>query len=373
MSTTGTRPSVPFLDLWRQHDVLRPDIERAVGAVLDAGRFVLDEQVTLFEQEFARFAGTAFAVGVGSGTDALELSLVACGIGPGDEVVTVANAGTPTICAIRSAGATPVLADVDPVTLTLDPGSAEACLTERTRALVPVHLYGQCADMGAITSLGRRHGLRVIEDCAQAHGAALGARAAGSLGDTGCFSFYPTKNLGAMGDGGMVVTSDPGIAAALRELRMYGESSTRHSTRPRGRNSRLDELQAAVLRVKLPHLRAWNERRREIARAYTDAFAGLPLSLPHEAEDRTHVYHLYVVRSAERDVLRSRLADRGVGTLVHYERPVHRHEAFRDLQARSPALPHTERAASEVLSLPLYPELTGAEVDAVIEGVRHAC
>ena len=373
MSTTGTRPSVPFLDLRRQHDALRPDIERAVGAVLDAGRFVLDEQVALFEQEFAAFAGTSFAVGVASGTDALELSLLACGIGPGDEVVTVANAGTPTICAIRSAGATPVLADVDPLTLTLDPVSAEACLTERTRALLPVHLYGQCADMGAITALARRHGLRVIEDCAQAHGAACGGRAAGSLGDTGCFSFYPTKNLGAMGDGGMVVTSDRGVAAALRELRMYGESSARHSTRARGRNSRLDELQAAILRVKLPYLRAWNERRREIARAYTDALVGLPLVPPHEAEDRTHVYHLYVVRSAERDVLRSRLAERGVGTLVHYERPVHRHEAFRDLEARSAALPRTERAASEVLSLPLYPELTSAEVDAVIEAVRHAC
>lgn len=373
MSTTGTRPSVPFLDLWRQHDALRPDIERAVGTVLDAGRFVLAEQVTHFEEEFAQLAGTPFAVGVASGTDALELSLIACGIGPGDEVVTVANAGTPTLCAIRSAGATPVLADVDPVTLTLNPASAEACLTRRTRAIVPVHLYGQCADLDAITALARRHGLRVIEDCAQAHGAAYGGRPAGSIGDTGCFSFYPTKNLGAMGDGGMVVTSDPAIATALRELRMYGESSPRHSTRPRGRNSRLDELQAAILRVKLPHLRAWNERRRAIARAYTEAFAGLPLVLPTEADERTHVYHLYVVRSAERDRLRARLAERGVGTLVHYERPVYRHEAFRDLAAASAALPDTERAVGEVLSLPLFPELSDAEVTAVIEAVRHAC
>lgn len=342
-------------------------------AVLDSGRFVLGEQVALFEEEFAASVGTSFAVGVASGTDALELSLVALGIGPGDEVVTVANAGAPTICAIKAAGATPVLADVDPLTLTLDVASAEACLTERTRALVPVHLYGQCADLAAITDLAERHGLRVVEDCAQAHGATFEGRAAGSFGDVGCFSFYPTKNLGGLGDGGMVVTSDADIAAAIRQLRMYGEASPRHTARARGRNSRLDELQAAVLRVKLPHLPGWNARRREIARTYTDELAATRLALPHEAEGRTHVYHLYVVRSAERDLLRSRLKERGIETLVHYERPVHRHEAFLELAAGSSPLPETERAASEVVSLPLYPELTSAEVEAVIEAVHDAC
>lgn len=366
------RPNVPFLELQRQHAALRPAIERAMIAVLDSGRFILGEQVALFEQEFAAFAGSPFAVGVASGTDALELGLAALGIGAGDEVITVANAGAPTICAIMSTGATPVLADVDPLTLTLDAVSAEARITPRTRALLPVHLYGQCADLAAITGLARRRGLRVVEDCAQAHGATFDGRPAGSFGDVGCFSFYPTKNLGGLGDGGMVVTRDADIASALRQLRMYGEVSPRHTARARGRNSRLDELQAAILRVKLPHLAGWNARRREIARQYTGALAVTPLALPREAERRTHVYHLYVVRSAERDALRSRLKERGVETLVHYERPVHRHEAFLGLALGSSPLPETERAASEVLSLPLYPELTDAEVEAVIEAVRDA-
>lgn len=367
-----TRPNVPFLDLHRQHAELGPAIELAMKAVLDSGHFVLGQQVARFEEEFASFVGTSFAVGVASGTDALELGLVALGIGAGDEVVTVANAGAPTICAIRSTGATPVLADVDPLTLTLDPASAEACLTARTRALLPVHLYGQCADLTAITGLARRRGLRVVEDCAQAHGATFNGRGAGSFGDVGCFSFYPTKNLGGIGDGGMVVTGDAGIARTIRQLRMYGEASPRHSVNARGRNSRLDELQAAILRVKLPRLAGWNARRRDIAGRYNAGLATTRLGLPHEAEGRTHVYHLYVVRSAERDLVRSRMKERGVETLVHYERPVYRHEAFLDLAGALSRLPETERAVREVLSLPLYPELTDAEVEAVIEAVHSA-
>jgi len=364
---------VPFLDLRRQQEAVRPEIERALAAVLDAGHYILGGEVAAFEAEFAAFAGARFAVGVASGTDALELSLIACGIGRGDEVVTVANAGAPTICAILAAGATPVLADVDPVTLTLDPASAEACITPRTRALLPVHLYGQCADMAALAALATTRGLRLIEDCAQAHGARFRGASAGSIGDTGCFSFYPTKNLGAIGDGGLVVTNDEALAASLRELRMYGESAPRHTTRPRGRNSRLDEMQAALLRVKLRRLAAWNERRRAIADAYGAAFAGLPLTLPAPNREREHVYHLYVVRSSGRDALRARLRERGVDTLIHYERPVHRHEAFRGLDPAPRALSVSERAAAEVLSLPLYPELSDAEVDTVIRAVREAC
>lgn len=370
MSTTGTR-SVPFLDLRRQHSRLRAEIEEAVRSVLDGPRLILGPQVAMFEEEFAAFIGVPFAVGVASGTDAIELALLACGVGPGDEVVTVANAGAPTICAIEAAGATPVLADVDPRSLTLDPAAAEACITGRTRVLLPVHLYGQCADLAELRAVAGRHGLRVIEDCAQAHGATFDDRRAGSFGDAGCFSFYPTKNLGAVGDGGMIVTDDPVLAAAIRELRMYGESTPRHSTRGRGRNSRLDELQASILRVKLPHLATWNARRREIARAYSENLIALPLELPYEAERRMHVYHLYAMRTQHRDRLRARLWARGIATLVHYERPVHHHDAFRQSLGQS-SLPVTERASAEIVSLPLYPELTDDEVSLVIEAVRDA-
>lgn len=364
--------SVAFLDLSRQVATIRAELDSAIAEVMGSGRYVLGEQVRLFEEDFARWCGTTFAVGVGSGTDALQLSLVACGIGRGDEVITVANAGAPTICAIDAAGATPVLVDIDPATFTIDATMVAERLTARTRAIIPVHLYGQCADLEAIVQIARRHGLRVIEDCAQAHGATFDGRRAGTFGDAGCFSFYPTKNLGALGDGGMVVTSDRGVAQALRELRSYGEREGRHSVRKRGHNSRLDEMQAAILRVKLPMLDSWNRRRREIAHAYGQGLEGAPLGLPHEASRRTHVYHLYVVRSADRDALRSRLRERGIETLVHYERPVHRHAAWPELGPQSLWLPETERAAREVLSLPLYPELTDAEVSTVVGAVRSA-
>lgn len=369
MGITGTRPKVPFLDLGRQQAAIATELERAIADVVRSGRYVLDDQVRLFEAEFAAWCGVGFGVGVASGTDALQLALSALEVGPGHEVITVANAGSPTICAIEAAGATPVLADVDPVTLTIDPAGVEARITDRTRAIVPVHLYGQCADVDALLALGQRRDLRIVEDCAQAHGARVGDRAAGSMGDAGCFSFYPTKNLGALGDGGIVVTADPAVAQAVRELRTYGQRERRDSVR-KGRNSRLDELQAAILRVKLPRVDAWNARRREVAAAYAEGLAGLPLALPAQAPGRTHVYHLYVVRSPERDSLRSRLHARGIETLVHYERPVHLQTSWPELAAQSRWLGETERAAREVLSLPLYPEMTDAEVALVIDAVR---
>ncbi len=278
----------------------------------------------------------------------------------------------PTIAAIEAAGAVPVLADVDPETYTIDPARIEEALTERTRAIVPVHLYGQCADMPAIVELAARRDLKVVEDAAQAHGAADRGRRAGALGDAAAFSFYPTKNLGALGDGGAVVTSDPSVARQARLLRSYGESERYLSVRS-GRNSRLDTMQAALLRAKLAQLERWTERRREIAAAYTESFAGLPIDLPVEADGRRHVYHLFVVATQDRDGFREALRDDGVETLVHYPRPVHGHPAYRQLAPSGRRLDESERLARQVVSLPLFPELTQREVETVIAAVRRAC
>lgn len=357
---------VPFLDLSRQTEALRPELDAAVAAILDSARFVLGPPVEAFEREFAAYCGAAHAVGVASGTDAITIALQAVGILPGDEVVVPANTCVPTVAGIEAAGAVPVLADVDEDTFTLAPDSVAQALTPRTRAIVPVHLYGQCADMDGLHDLARAHGLKVVEDVAQAHGAAFGGRPAGSLGDAAAFSFYPTKNLGALGDGGAVVTGDADVAEQARRLRAYGERARYDSVRT-GWNSRLDTLQAALLRVKLPHLERWNERRRQLAGLYAELLADTGLVLPQEAAGRRHVYHLYVVRSRDRDGLREQLAAAGVDVLVHYPLPVHRHEAYRHL-ARE--LPVSERLCAEVLSLPLYPELRDAEVEAVAAALR---
>lgn len=368
-TVTAGEHRVAFLDLSRQSLALRAELDRAIDAVVASGRYILGENVARFEAEFAAWCGVAHGIGVASGTDALELALRALRIGPGDEVITVANAGAPTICAILASGASPILVDIDPSTYTMDPVRLEERLSTRTRALVPVHLYGQCADMQSIGEIAHRRGLHVVEDCAQAHGATFDGRRAGSLGTVSCFSFYPTKNLGALGDGGMVLTDEPGIAQAVRELRMYGERESRHSERS-GRNSRLDEIQAAVLLVKLRYLERWNERRRILAAAYSAGLAGSGVRTPAEAKGRMHVYHLYVVRTAGRDELRRRLSEAGIGSMVHYERPVHHHAAWPDLLAQAAWLPETERAAAEVLSLPLYPDMTDDELESVIHTVR---
>jgi len=362
---------VPFLDLSRQVESIRPELERAISAVLDRGRFVAGTAVAGFETAFAEYCGAAHAVGVGNGSDAITLALRALGIGPGDEVVTVANTCVPTLTGILGAGATAVLVDVDPRTYTLDPELLRDVVTERTRAIVPVHLYGQCADMDRIVAFARDHGLKVVEDAAHAHGAEYGGRRAGSLADVAAFSFYPTKNLGALGDGGMVVTDDAEVDATLRRLRNHGESEAGHAIDV-GRNSRLDELQAAVLRVKLEHLDAWNERRRALASFYADELRDAPVALQASATGCLHAHHLFVVRAAGRDGLRQRLAAGGVGSLVHYPLALHRHPAHRGLAVGAERLHVSERLADEVVSLPLYPELSDADAETVVAAVHRS-
>jgi dTDP-3-amino-3,4,6-trideoxy-alpha-D-glucose transaminase len=365
--------TVPFGDLKRQYDSIRPELDAAAARVLASGWYILGPEVQAFERAFAGFCGVAHAVGVGNGTEALYLALAALGAGPGDEVITVANAAVYEALTILQAGARPVFVDVDERTHAIDPELIEEAITPRTRAIMPVHLYGRMADMEVILEIAGRHGLPVIEDCAQAHGAALGGRMAGSMGAVGCFSFYPSKNLGALGDGGMVVTNDDDLAAKLRRLREYGWRERYYTVDTGGINSRLDELQAALLHIKLGHLLAWNERRRQIARRYHELLSGMGLQLPELIEDDAHVYHLYVVRARERDRLQATLRECGVGTAIHYPLPAHLQPAYLDLGlARPGSLPVTEQLAGEVLSLPIYPELTDAEVEAVAAAVRDA-
>jgi dTDP-4-amino-4,6-dideoxygalactose transaminase len=349
---------------------LAEEIRAAVARVLERGWYVLGPEVDAFEAAFAAYHGVGHAIGVASGTDAIELALRAAGIGPGDEVITVSHTAVATVCAIERAGAKPVLVDIDPGCYTMDPAAAAAKVGPRTKAIVPVHLYGQPADMPALTSLAQRHGLLVIEDCAQAHGARLGGHLAGTLGHLGAFSFYPTKNLGACGDGGAVITRDSQLAARLRRLRTYGQVS-RYRHVERGVNSRLDEIQAAVLGVKLKHLDEHNAIRRVLAARYDRLLEHVvrPAVRGNRAETY-HVYHLYVVRHLDRDGLQTRLRGRGVETLVHYPVPVHLQEAYADLGYRRGDLPVTERIAAEILSLPIYVGLSMAEVDAVAGAVN---
>jgi len=360
---------IPFVDLTRQLAALRDGVDAAMAEVVESGRFIGGPQVESFETAFASFCGAAEAVGVANGTDAIELSLRALGIGRGDEVITAANTCIPTVAGIEASGATPVLVDVDEETFTLDPAELADATTSRTRAVVAVHLYGQCADVDAVQKHATEHGLAVVEDAAQAHGAERNGRRAGMLASAAGFSFYPTKNLGALGDAGAIVTNDPHVAAAARELRSFGERGGGGAVR-RGSNSRLDPLQAAVLSVKLPRLESWNERRRALAGLYR-AELGDAVAVPREAPGARHVYHLFVVRSPRRDALAHELERRGIGTLVHYPLAVHEHPAYRELD-RPGRLRRSERLAREVLSLPLYPELTDDEVRTVAAAVREA-
>ena len=355
-----------------QYETHKAAIDSAVRRVLESGRYILGEEVLAFEREFASYLGVAHAVGVGSGTEALHLALAACGIGEGDEVITVAHTAVATVAAIELAGATPVFIDIEPDFFTLDPSKLEAAITSRTKAIIPVHIYGQPADLDAITSVAARYGLRVIEDCAQAHGATYRDRRVGTYGDIACFSFYPTKNLGAIGDGGAVMTNDPELADKVRYLREYGWVERNVST-IRGWNSRLDELQAAILRVKLQFLDADNDQRRRIADLYDDLLAESDLIVPLRRAEATHVFHLYVVRSGERDNLMTRLRGAGVGAMVHYPVPVHLQPAYAGRVPGSDNLPNTERAAKEILSLPIYPELTDTEVHKVVTACEKYC
>ncbi|MCB1447309.1 MAG: DegT/DnrJ/EryC1/StrS family aminotransferase [Rhizobiaceae bacterium] len=356
---------IPFLDLKAQYASIKPEIDRAVLGVLASGHYVLGEEVALFEKEFAAYCGARHAVAVNTGTSALHLSLLALGIGSGDEVVTVPFTFVATASAICYAGARPVFVDVDPRTLTMDPARLEAAITPRTRAIMPVHLHGQMADMEMIMAIAERHGLPVIEDACQAHGADCSGRRAGSIGALGCFSFYPGKNLGACGEGGIAVTNSDRHAATLRMLRDWGqEARYRHVLK--GFNYRMDGIQGAVLRVKLRYLERWTDARRAVAARYDALLARAGgMALPVQAVGRRHVYHIYAIRSPRRDALQRRLLAEGIQTGLHYPIPVHLQEAHADLGYRAGDFPIAEAAAGEVLSLPIYPELSARQVEEV--------
>jgi dTDP-4-amino-4,6-dideoxygalactose transaminase len=350
---------VPYLDLSRGAATMREELEDAFATVVARGWFVNGPALERFEERWSDWCGAPYAVGVNSGTDAIELALRALGVGPGDEVITAANTCVATVTGIAATGATTVLADVDPATWTLDPESARAAVTRRTRAIVPVHLYGQCADVAPLRELG----VPVLEDAAQAHGAEYeGARRLGA------YSFYPTKNLGALGDAGAVVTDDADLAERMRMLRSHGERETaRGIAVVDGVNSRLDELQAEILLRKVEHLDAWNERRRELAAFYRERLADADVVLPVEAEGTKHCWHLFVVLVEDRDAFRARLRERGVETLVHYAEPIHEQAAYAHLPRVE--VPVAERLCAQVVSLPLYPELTDAEAEQVVQAV----
>jgi dTDP-4-amino-4,6-dideoxygalactose transaminase len=362
--------NIPFLDLQAQYAAHRAELDAAVAAVLRRGDFVLGEELSAFEHEFAAYAGCAHAVGVASGLDAIELALRALDIGPGDEVITAANSFIASALGISKTGALPVLVDVDPRTRNLDPAAAAEAVTDRTRVILPVHLYGMPADMDAVRDLAAARDLRVVEDAAQAHGARWHGRAIGSMGDLAAFSFYPGKNLGAYGDGGAVTTNAAEWAERVRRLRNYG-SVVKYHHDELGGNSRLDTLQAAVLRVKLRHLDGWNEARRRIATRYNEGLCGVgDLGLPWTPNGVEPVFHLYVITTAYRERLMRHLQERGVATLIHYPVPIHLQPAYAALGWTRGAFPVTERLAVESLSLPIYPELSDEQMAHVIEAVR---
>ncbi len=355
---------IPVFDLKRQYEYLKTELDDAFKSVFESGNFVLGENVRLFEEEFANYLGAGFAVGVGSGTEALHLSLKACDIGHGDEVITVPNTAVPTISAISFAGARPVLVDITPDTYTIDTKKIEKKITDKTKAIMPVHFYGHPAEMEQIMKLAEVHNLKIVEDACQAHGAQYNGKNVGTLGDIGCFSFYPTKNLGAYGDGGIVVTNDEELYNSLIMLRNYGEVK-KFTSKIEGFNSRLDEIQAAVLRVKLKHLDTWTNKRREIATLYQQLLFNSNVQLPCERKWAKHVYHLFVIRINKRDALKDYLQERGVGTQIHYPIPIHLQEAYKKLGYKAGDFPISERNAGEILSLPIYPELTTEEIEAV--------
>jgi dTDP-4-amino-4,6-dideoxygalactose transaminase len=361
---------IPFASPAAQYQAHKPAIDAAIGRVLARGNYILGEEVGSFERAFAAYCGVEDAVGVGSGTDALTLTLRALGIGAGDEVITVSHTALATVAAIVAAGATPILADIERDTYTIDPNRIAAIATPRAKAVIVVHLYGRPANMPAILEVAGRFGLAVIEDCAQSAGATLDGKRLGSLGTAGCFSFYPTKNLGAIGDGGMVVTRDAALAERLRRLRQYGWDNQRQALET-GVNSRLDSLQAAILEVKLSHLDADNARRAALAERYREGLSDLPVRLPSAPSNGEHVYHLYVIACAQRDELIAHLAKNGVGTAIHYREAVHQQAGYRDrIGLPSNGLPVTEDVVRAIVSLPMFPELDSRDVAHVIKSVR---
>ncbi|MGE3404027.1 MAG: DegT/DnrJ/EryC1/StrS family aminotransferase [Vicinamibacterales bacterium] len=362
---------IPLVDLQAQYRSIKPEVDAAIQRVLESSQFILGPEVEAFEQEFAAFCRTEHAVAVSSGTSALHLALLAADIGPGDEVITVPFTFVATVASIVYTGATPVLVDVEPGTLTMDPAQLEAAITPRTKAIMPVHLYGQPADMDPILEVARRRNLVVIEDAAQAHGAEYKGRRGGSIGDLATFSFYPGKNLGAYGEGGAVTTNNPAYVKTLRMLRNWG-GERKYEHRLKGFNYRLQGIQGAILRVKLPHLEAWTDARASLAARYDALLAGSGVITPVVRPDVRHAWHAYTIRVADRAHYASTLLDRGVQTAIHYPIPVHLQPAHADLGYGPGSFPVSERAAGEVLTLPLYPELTDEQVETVAAAVRAA-
>lgn len=361
---------IPFVDLKAQYQSIKDEVNAAVLGVLESTQFVLGSNVAAFEEQFAAYCQASQAIGVNTGTSALHLALLAAGVGRGDEVITTPFTFIATVSAIDYTGARPVFVDIDPTTFTIDPLRIEAAITPRTRAIVPVHLYGQPADMAPIMTIARKHGLAVIEDACQAHGAEYQGRRVGSIGDMGCFSFYPGKNLGAYGEGGAVTTSTPELARTIRMLRDWG-AERRYYHDLKGFNYRLEGIQGAVLGVKMRYIEQWTAARRQHAVRYAALLAGSGVALPVAQPDRRHVYHIYAVRDAQRDAMQSFLHDHGVSTGIHYPIPVHLQRAFAELGHTAGDFPHAERAANEVLSLPMYPELRPQQQDTVAAAVRN--
>jgi dTDP-4-amino-4,6-dideoxygalactose transaminase len=363
--------AIPLVDLRAQYERIGPELDAAVQRVVSNTSFILGDEVAAFEEAFAGYVGAPHAVGVASGTAALHLALRACGVGTGDEVITTAHTFVATAEAISHTGARPVFVDIDARTYTIDPGRVEAAITAQTRAIVPVHLYGQPADMAPLLDVAQRHHLWLVEDAAQAHGAEYDGRRCGAIGHLGCFSFYPGKNLGAYGDAGAVTGNDAALLEKVRKLRDHGRL-TKYEHDEIGFGERLDALQAAVLRAKLPHLEAWTAARRAHAKAYSQALADCDVVTPYESPHVRHVYHLYVIRTPRRDLVLAHLKHRGVGAGIHYPVPVHRQPAYVKQGFGSLSLPLTERIAGEVLSLPMYPELSENQIDYVAQAVREA-
>jgi len=355
---------IPFLDLRSQHQALESELSEAVLRVIRSGQFVLGPEVEAFERSFAAYCGATHAVAVNSGTSALHIALLAAGVGPGDEVITVPMTFVATVAAILYAGATPVMVDLDPQTWTMDADRFEAAITPRTKAVMPVHLHGRLADIERIAEIAERRGICLIEDAAQAHGAERAGRRAGTFGDAGCFSFYPGKNLGACGEGGAIVTDRGDLAQRARMLRDWGQER-KYLHVAKGFNFRMDGIQGAMLNVKLQHLEAWTAQRRRVARLYDSHLSQAGIRTPAPAGEFDHVYHVYAVRIRDRDAVRAQLNDAGIQTGIHYPIPVHLQPAYADLGHGDGAFPVTERLAHETLSLPMFPEMTEDQVDRV--------
>ena len=359
---------IGFVNLRAQYQSIKKEVDRAVKRVLESGNFTLGENVANFEKEFARYCGAKYAVGTASGTEALELALRALGVREGDEVITAPNSAVATAMAILAVGAKPVFVDIESETFNINPELIEESITSKTKAIMPVHLFGNPAKIDKILAVAKKHKLKVIEDGCQAHGAKYCGKRVGTFGKAGCFSFYPTKNLSAFGDGGAVITNDKKLYQNLLALKQYGWNEKRESM-SFGINSRLDELQAAILRVKLRHLNNWNQKRRKLAKLYRSLLSKTPLQFPQETKNGFHVYHLYVVRTSQRDKLIKFLERKGINTLIHYPLPIHRQKYFTELGYKKGFCPAAEKASKEILSLPLCPEMTKGEVKMVCQAV----